>query len=44
MIYIRYVKSKRINNSSKSDTYKLFQLNPRMEKYLKDIKDSRTYK
>ena len=28
--------TKKINNSSKSDTYKLFKLKPSVKKYLKD--------
>ena len=36
--------TKSINNSSKSDTYKLFKLKPSMETYLKDIKDVRYIK
>ena len=33
--------TKKINNSSKSDTYKLFKLKPSMEKYLKDTQDNK---
>ena len=36
--------TKKINNSSKPDTYKLLKLKPIMKKYLKDIKDIRYIK
>ena len=41
--YIEKEWTRKIHNSSKSDSCKLFKLNPIMEKYLKDIKDI-TYK